>query len=166
MAHYDWSTFTRRITINADVKTIYVAWATSNALEKWFLRSAKFKTADGKIRHPNHLVKMKDTYAWTWHGHSDKIVERGKVLKANGKDNFKFVFGKAGIVSVSIFKEKGETICEIVQSEIPTDEKSKVDFHVGCSVGWTFYLANLKSFLECGTDLRNRNEKIKNVVSS
>lgn len=29
--------------------------------------------------------------------------------------------------------------------------------HIGYKTGWTFYLANLKSILEGGIDLRNRN---------
>ncbi|MNF09593.1 hypothetical protein D3C80_2102910 [compost metagenome] len=63
-------------------------------------------------------------------------------------------------------QEEGETVVEITQSEIPTDERSKVYYHLGCSEGWTFYLANLKSVAEGGLDLRNKNEKIKRVVSS
>ena len=38
--------------------------------------------------------------------------------------------------------------------------------YVDCSYGWTFFLANLKSVLEGGIDLRNRNVDIKNVVNS
>jgi len=37
---------------------------------------------------------------------------------------------------------------------------------VGCGEGWTFYLANLNSYLQGGIDLRNKNEKIQGVISS
>ncbi|MOA18137.1 hypothetical protein D3C78_1384290 [compost metagenome] len=101
-----------------------------------------------------------------WFGYDDETIERGQVLEVNGKDFLKFTFGKAGVVSVELKQEEGETVVEITQSEIPTDERSKVYYHLGCSEGWTFYLANLKSVTEGGIDLRNKNEKIKRVVSS
>lgn len=37
---------------------------------------------------------------------------------------------------------------------------------VGCGEGWVFYLANLKSILEGGIDLRNKNDAIRNVLNS
>ncbi len=39
------------------------------------------------------------------HDWSDETVKRKIVLEANGKDFFKFSFGKAGIVSVTIKTE-------------------------------------------------------------
>jgi hypothetical protein len=32
---------------------------------------------------------------------------------------------------------------------------------VQCQLGWTFYLANLKSVIEGGVDLRNKNVDLK-----
>ena len=65
-----------------------------------------------------------------------------------------------------IYDEKDEQIVELVQTDIPTDEKGKQNWHIGCKTGWTFYMANLKSMLEGGVDLRNRNEKIQNVITA
>ena len=59
---------------------------------------------------------------------------------------------------------KGETVVELTQSRIPEDENRGI--YVDCSYGWTFYLANLKSVLEGGIDLRNKNVDIQNVVNS
>jgi len=53
-----------------------------------------------------------------------------------------------------------------MQEEIPTDEKSMQSFYVGCKTGWTFYLANMKSILEGGIDLRNKNEKLQQMLNS
>jgi uncharacterized protein YndB with AHSA1/START domain len=166
MDNYDWSKFTQRIPVKAGPQKIYDAWATPAGLEKWFLRNAKFRKADGSPRDPNDLIQKDDTYEWNWFGYSDDTSEHGKIIAANGKDFFKFVFGKAGIVSVTIKTEENQTIVELLQEQIPTDEKSKVSFHLGCSTGWTFYLANLKSIYEGGLDLRNKDEKIKRVVNS
>ena len=48
--------------------------------------------------------------------------------------------------------------------KIGPDEKLRL--YIGCGEGWTFYLANLKSMLEGGIDLRNKNDKIKGVINS
>ena len=57
-----------------------------------------------------------------------------------------------------------ETVVELTQSRIPDDSDHGI--YVDCSYGWAFYLGNLKSVLEGGIDLRNKNVDIKNVVNS
>jgi len=71
-----------------------------------------------------------------------------------------------GNCAVTIKKEEGETIVELVQDNIPTDEQGMHYWHLGCKTGWTFYLANMKSLYEGGIDLRNRNEKLQEVINS
>ena len=94
------------------------------------------------------------------------MAEDGEILSCNGKDHLKFRFGKAGNCSISMYPEEGEMILDLLQDEIPTDDKALVEWHIGCKTGWTFYLSNLKSLLEGGIDLRNRNEKLKRVISA
>jgi len=163
---YDWSRFVKRIQTKATISDAYTAWTTQHGLERWFLRDADFATKEGTPRDAHSFVKPGDTYKWLWHGYDDTTAETGEVLEGNGTDTFKFVFGTAGIVTITIKTEQGETIVELLQENIPTDEKHKVYFHLGCSTGWTFYLANLKSVLEGGLDLRNKNAELKNVVSA
>ncbi|UKJ08085.1 SRPBCC family protein [Solitalea lacus] len=161
METYDWSAFTKRIPLKTTIETVYNAWTTPSGLESWFLRKAEFKSKEGRVRKSNEFIQLNDEYEWMWFGYDDSTVEHGLVLEINGKDFFKFSFGKAGIVSLSVKLEEGETIVELTQSNIPIDAQSKAYYHLGCSEGWTFYLANLKSILEGGIDLRNKNEKIK-----
>jgi len=163
---YDWSKFTRKININAPVNAIYDAWTIPQQLEEWFLRSADFKRSDGTIREKIIHIRKGDTYSWLWHGHPDTIVEKGEVLIANEKDKLQFSFTAGGIVTVDIGMAAGETIVMLTQENIPTDEKGKVSYHMGCMTGWTFYLANLKSYLEGGIDLRNKNMALANVINS
>jgi uncharacterized protein YndB with AHSA1/START domain len=165
MAH-DYSRFTKRIAIKAPVTVIYELWATQTGLERWFLRSAPYTSTDKTGRDPNEYATVNDTYEWKWHGWGDEAIERGTVLEANGIDSFKFTFGKAGNVTVSIKEHDGLTICELLQDNIPTDEETTWNFFIGCQTGWTFYLTNLKSILEGGIDLRNRDEKLGAVVNS
>jgi Activator of Hsp90 ATPase homolog 1-like protein len=162
---YDWTRFVQRVDVNCDQETAYHAWATSEGLEKWFLRKAIFTNA-GMTTNPSDYVHKGDLYEWYWHGYSDESAERGVILEANGKDFISFVFGNAGNVTVTIKKEQNILIVELLQDKIPEDDHGQVNFHLGCSKGWVFYLANLKSVLEGGIDLRNKNLTLKNMLNA
>lgn len=165
MPAYDWSRFVLRLPVRADRQHLYDAWATAAGLERWFLRQAKFNRNDMTIP-PQEQLQQNDRYDWWWHGWPDDITESGSVLEANGKDRFRFSFGKAGNVSVSIVTESGESMVVLEQEDIPVDEESRTYFHMGCMKGWLFYLTNLKSLMEGGIDLRNRNVGLKEVINS
>ncbi len=166
MAGFNWKIFVTRVPVNAPVEKLYWCWATKAGMEFWFLRLSEYKTPNGELRNNNELVQKNDTYKWQWHGWDDETTEHGVILDSNGKDFLKFSFGNAGNCSVSIKEENGQPIVELVQDEIPVDEQGMQHYHLGCKTGWTFYLANLKSLLEGGIDLRNRDENLKNVVNS
>lgn len=145
-------------------QTIYEAWAVPSRIESWFLRSAEYVGFDGKSKGRDRGVEAGDGYLWRWHGYLDDVSETGQVVEANGSDTFAFTFTQDCLVTVMIKEEKGETVVELVQSSIPEDPNRNI--YVDCSYGWTFYLANLKSVLEGGIDLRNKNVDIQNAVNS
>jgi uncharacterized protein YndB with AHSA1/START domain len=163
---YNWKEFTKRITIKASPKAIYDAWATQQGLESWFLRLAQFTKADGKPRPKNSQVETGDRYKWLWFGYDDTAVEEKKILVANGWDELKFSFSGDCIVTVSVKQEDGETICELVQQMTMENEKDQQHFYIECGKGWTFYMTNLKSILEGGPDLRNKNPNIRQVINA
>jgi hypothetical protein len=162
---YDWSRFTKRISIKSDKKKIYHAIASQSGFEKWFLRKAHFKHG-GKLRSRGESIEIRDEYEWLWHGWPDDTVERGTILEANGKDLIRFSFGKAGEVKIAVIEDQGEILVELTQEKIPIDEVSKVFYHLGCTKGWVFYLTNLKSILEGGIDLRNKNVHLKDMINA
>jgi uncharacterized protein YndB with AHSA1/START domain len=167
MANTDWSKFSHKIYLNVPIKKVYDSWTTRENLESWFLRKAEFKDGEGVIRDERSHVHKGDTYEWMWHGHPDTTVEHGEVTEANGHDLFRFTFGNAGVVTVSL-KSIEDNVTEMIltQDQIPTDEAGMYNFHVGCSTGWSFYEANIKSVLEGGMDLRNKNPAYSNVINS
>ncbi|HEV7622112.1 MAG TPA: SRPBCC domain-containing protein [Flavisolibacter sp.] len=165
MAVQDWTRFLLRIPINISETKIYHAISTQDGLETWFLRQAKFKKENGADRNQNETIGKNDTYEWRWFGWPDEVKEKGSILQVN-KDSIKFIFGKAGIVTFSIKNEDGTIILELIQSEIPSEQEAGVDYYMGCSKGWQFYMTNLKSILEGGIDLRNKNVLLKDVVNS
>lgn len=163
---YDWSRFSLKIPIRASVDEIYARWATSEGLRSWFLRQADFVSNEGVPRAAAEPLRPGDKYVFRWFGYPDEVEEKGVVLSANHKDEFSFSFGKAGNVAVHITPFKDMTICQLEQTGIPTDEESIKNFHIGCTRGWLFYLVNLKSLLEGGIDLRNRDLEIEDVVNA
>jgi hypothetical protein len=163
---YDWSCFKLRIPINASVEEVYKRWNSSQGLVSWFLREAHFKNNEGVTKDAGEPLRPGDNYLWRWYGYRDDVTEQGIILSANHKDEISFSFGKAGNVSVRIYTIKDMTMCELEQNNIPTDEHGKEYYHIGCSKGWLFYLTNLKSMLEGGIDLRNRDVELQDVISS
>ncbi len=165
-SHHDWSRFLLRVNVKTSLQKIYDAWATQAGLESWFLRQAEFARPDGILREKTEHFQKGDAYEWRWHGYPDDVVERREVLEANGRDLLSFRFSGDCVVTVRAFEEAGETICELVQENIQLDEQSRINYYHGCSIGWTFYLTNLKSILEGGLDLRNKNMNLPNVVNA
>jgi hypothetical protein len=68
----------------------------------------------------------------------------------------KFTFSGGSIVTVDIQSKYGLTVVELTQENIPEESDPSKNLFVQCQIGWTFYLANLKSVIEGGNDLRNK----------
>lgn len=179
-----WSLFKLRVNVRQPLDKVYAAWATPGGLESWFLRRAEVGVREvavpatgsmsgsgslgpaGIYRLPEEAVEAGDHYAWYWHGYPDAVVEKGRIIAANGKDHFAFSFSMGCPVSISLYREFDETIVELVESDLPTDEETMLRHYVGDSKGWIFYLTNLKSVLEGGLDLRNRKAELTNVITA
>ncbi len=151
-----WTSFKVTGDYNTDIRNLYESWATPVGLEKWFLRKAEFYAIAGRLREADEFILKEDVYEWYWHGWGDDAVEKGEVLEANGTDLLKFTFMKDCIVTVSLFSRNGVSIVELTQENIPIENDPSKNLFVQCQTGWTFYLANLKSVLEGGVDLRNK----------
>lgn len=157
----DWSRFEVRIPLEKEAEVIKELWMTQQNLEKWFLRKAEFTTPNGEKRKRTEVIKPGDTYKWQWHGWPESVEEHGKLLEPETGEFIRFIFGKAGLVSVRIRKDNHKMILVLLQENIPQDEESRMNFHVGCKTGWTFYLLNLKSLLLGGPDLRNKHSELQ-----
>lgn len=162
----NWQKFTKRIPVKASLQAVYDAWTSQNALESWFLRFAGFTDSRGNERQRNEPVQAGDSFLWLWYGYDDNAREERQVITANGKDCFRFMFSGNCMVTVLVKEEEQETICELTQEISLEDDMQRMSIYLDCSAGWTFYLANLKSILEGGIDLRNRNPRITNVINS
>jgi uncharacterized protein YndB with AHSA1/START domain len=166
MGNYNWREFVKRITVRAQPSVIYNAWTTQEGLESWFLSLAQFTTPDGTLRKKSERIQQGDRYKWMWFGYDDTFAEEYKILSVNGKDRFEFVFSGGCLVTVTVHQEDGENICELKQTMLMDDESEQRHFFIECGKGWTFYMTNLKSILEGGVDLRNKNKNIQQVINA
>lgn len=149
MEKLSFDSFTKKIYIKASIEKLYECWATKAGIESWFLRNAEFVSSEGETRASIDFVQVGDTYVWEWHNWDGK--EAGTILKANGIDCLEFSFADAICkVSVSLEATGEAVLVTLKQYDMPTDEKTKMDIYNGCSCGWTFWLANLKAYLEHG----------------
>ncbi|HVS98188.1 MAG TPA: SRPBCC domain-containing protein [Puia sp.] len=165
LAPIDFSQFKLRVNIKASIEDAYRAWTTAAGLNSWFIGKMIFTDGNGVVRPDDAPVQAGDDYTCSFATTPENVLIKGKVLKANGRDLFSLSFSKNCPVTISIYSEHGETIVELIESNVPNEEDVVVRQYVSDSKGWIFYLVNLKSVLEGGLDLRNRNVEIKNVIT-
>jgi len=152
--------FTKKIYIKTKLEKIYWAWCTAEGITSWFLSKATYISLDGHTKTAQEKIAEGDNYIWEWHNWDGQ--EKGTITKANGMDFFEFTFVHVCKVSVS-FEDCGHDILlTLKQYNIPTDDDSKLNIHYGCSNGWTFWLANLKAYLEYGIVLNETQNDLRN----
>ena len=163
MSKLTFDRFTKKIFIKASMEKLYWCWCTVEGITSWFLQDAIYTSTAGEARKPNELIQSGDSYTWKWHNWDGQ--ENGKVLTTNGSDFMEISFADSK-VSVSL-EDHGKAVLLILkQHEIPTDDENKLNIHHGCSNGWTFWLANLKAYLEHGILLNETEFDLRNIPLS
>lgn len=164
MENLVFDSFTKKIYLKANTEKLYWCWATTEGITSWFLRNAKYTSDKGEIRNPNENIQVGDSYIWEWHNWDGQ--EKGKVLQANGKNFLEISFAGDCKVSIAIEDKGNARLLTLKQYEIPTDEQNKLNIHYGCSNGWTFWLANLKAYLEHGILLNETEFDLREIPLS
>ena len=153
-----WTTFTRKVFIDRPKSELYKAIGTPDGLTKWMLAKSKYTSAEGGERKPDEPYHTDDTFIWMWHNWD--VENPGVVREANGTDFVAFTFDPAGYVEIKLEDHLNGTMVILSQKDIPTDDEAKMNYYYGCSLGWSFWLVNLKAYLEHGITL---NETDPNV---
>ena len=162
MNELTFDSFTKKIYIKASLEKLYWCWTTKKGIEAWFLQDALYKTKTGQVRSSEEHIQVGDSYLWKWHNWNGK--EEGTILKANGSNFLEFSFANDICkVSVNLEEKENAVLLTLIQYDMPTDEKTKMDIYNGCSCGWTFWLANLKAFLEYGILLNEKEFDLTNI---
>jgi len=142
-----WNSFTKKIYIKSTKEKLFWSWATEEGICSWFLRSAEYKRNGNNIE-PQEFVKAGDAYTWMWHNWDEQ--EEGTILEVQKNEFIRFSFAGNCEVLVTLEQQDDAVLVSLAQTKIPEDEKSKLQIFYGCSNGWTFWLVNLKAYLEHG----------------
>lgn len=164
MTNFDWTTFTRKIAIQANLSDIYDAWTKASEIEKWFLSKAIF--IDTKKRPIGKDNSLEKGFAYEWNWFLYDTTEQGEITDANGKDFVQFTFAGECLVDIKLSIQDDYVVVELTQKNIPTDDSSKKGIRLGCDSGWSFFLVNLKSVYEGGLDLRNKDTSLKGMLNN
>ncbi|WP_316801760.1 SRPBCC domain-containing protein [Pedobacter nototheniae] len=164
MENFDWTKFTIRIAIKAAIEDVYNAWTKASEIEKWFLSDAAFYDENKVLLSKTQNVLSGDKYKWIWYLYDD--IENGTITETDGKNHVQFTFAGACLVDINLKEEFEYVIVELTQKNIPLDDNSKRNIRLGCHNGWSFYLLNLKSVLEGGLDLRNKDNRFKPMLNN
>lgn len=164
MINFDWTTFTRKIAIKANLSDIYDAWTKATEIEKWFLSKATFIDSNENLIDKDQPFEKGFTYEWNWYLYD--ITEKGKITESNGKDHIQFTFAGECLVDINLCFQDHYVVVTLTQKNIPTDDNSKKGIRLGCDSGWSFFLLNLKSVYEGGIDLRNKDINLQGMLNS
>lgn len=138
--------------IRAPVSKVFMSLTEPRMLRKWFLTSAQLSPRKG------------GNYTFTWHGgyhHSGKVLSysRDKALSLSWPQFWK---GKPLGVTRATFRLRARedgTILDLTHSGFKNGKPWVETYGETCS-GWAYFLTNLKSALQQGTDLRSANDSI------
>ncbi len=141
-----WSSFTRKIFINAPAEQIYWHWATAKGMESWILRSCEFVDERQIKRGHEELTQPGDEYQWYWHNQFEGVT--GKMLEGNGRNYLVFTFMNSEVMIKLDDEAHEKTLVSLTQRFIPTDDESKMNICFVQGTAWSFWLTNLKAYIE------------------
>lgn len=95
---------------------------------------------------------MEATYHWRWL-HDFELD--GQVLEVEPERRVSYTFGAAMRIDVTFANRDGAVEVCVHQSGCATEDPDRAWQHLNCRSCWVYFLTNLKSVLEHGTDLRD-----------
>ena len=153
------------ISKNCTKEGLFLKCTTSKGLTEWFVAEAVFSFGNYTKRKPDETAQTNDKYYWKFHR---GLMVTGKVLEVRPNELFKFTFGKKEpdsdediIVGLNFLQDSGNgTRIELKQENMADTEYSKVNYNLSCTVGWCYFLTNLRSLFESGFDLREKDKEL------
>jgi uncharacterized protein YndB with AHSA1/START domain len=156
---YNWTSFRKQVFIRDSAANVFLAWATSGGIVQWFIKEAVNTGSDGQLRSGGEIVQPGDRYAWHWH---QDLSSSGHFVDVEPDHLLKFTFGKKHPSSEEFIYvtlrleevEPGLTRLELSQDNMEDSPEAHVRWHMQCNLGWSFFMTNLKAYLEHRVDLR------------
>ncbi len=160
--NFNMDEFTHAIYLKAPLEKVYEYTATPSGSIKWFIGKAKYFYKDKNIRLGNEYVQKGDSFLWTW---LNKDLElKGIITEAEKNKVIQFTFSPLYLVTLKFHAEKDKTKLTLTQEY--QESASKNDFYyINCCMRWIFFLTNLKSVIENGIDLREKEASDETLVN-
>lgn len=158
---HDWSQFDIFEWIDASPKEVMRRWQTKPGLESFFIAQVDVAKGDGVARSGAEPFQAGDHYAWRW---IHEYAGEGKILDASATE-VAFTFGSQFEVNVSASADGSGTLLRLHQSGMADTPEDRVHATLNCRSCWIYFLATLKSQLEHGADLRDKDPVTADAVS-
>jgi uncharacterized protein YndB with AHSA1/START domain len=147
-----WRSFVQRIDVDASLERTFAAWATAEGLMGWMVMEASILDPDGNERGPGVAANAGDRFRNGWH---TGLVGEGVILEVESPRLIRFTMQEGVEVEATMEPlDDGSVMVTMTQTHDLSDEMN-LTLTLAFKEGWAFYLANLKSVLEGGKDLRN-----------
>lgn len=145
--------FTHAIYLNAPAELVFEYAATPSGIVKWFIGKAKYYYKDSNIRLGNDPAQKGDSFLWNW---LNKDLElKGIVTESVINKVFQFTFSPLYIVTLEFHSGGNKTKLTLTQEYQESAVKNDFNY-INCCACWVFFLTNLKSVIENGIDLREK----------
>lgn len=159
----DWTGFIKRIHVNRSREDLWCALATAAGICSWFTHVTEFHDESGYPLPGDRFAEVGFTVHWEW---TEGTGEDVRVLGVSPGESVRFSwYDGEGWVEFRAREHAGRSFVEIEQRMESSDLAFLQDVYVGCSEGWVFFLANLKSVLEGGHDLREFRPDVTGLVN-
>ncbi len=152
--------FEMHIYVRATADQVLKAWTETAQITKWFVAKSEYRDASGTL--VSEAVEG-GTYRWGWIEGSE---DSSQITKA-GPGAFWFGWDQGkGQVQVRIEAVGSECRVNLKQEMFEGTPEYVEHFQLGCRLGWTFFLTNLKAWLEHGIDLREKRPERSGVLNA
>jgi uncharacterized protein YndB with AHSA1/START domain len=158
-----WTQFELLIRIQASREAIYLAWATEVGICSWFLKSAGAADAEHRPIPSAQPLSVGNTYTWQWH--NNDFTLDGKVIQVDRDSVFGFTFIDPCKVRIELTDTENGTLVRLCEFDIPDDEEHRYSRYLSDKVKWTFWLTQLKAWLEHGIKLNETQSSMKSLGS-
>jgi uncharacterized protein YndB with AHSA1/START domain len=139
----------------ANREAVFAAWATPAGLASFFVAEADHRAPGGERRSADEVCVPEDRYHWRWL-HGPEL--NGRVLACEPGRKVSYTFGSKMRFDVELLDREGAIEVALEQSGCASEDPDRAWDHLNCRSCWVYFMTNLKSVLEHGTDLRDRED--------
>jgi uncharacterized protein YndB with AHSA1/START domain len=158
---HDWAAFDVFLEIDAPPESVMNCWRTAHGIQQFFIAEMKVTGSGGQARMEDDTIQKDDTY-W-WHYVHD-YTGQGQFLSSS-ENQVRFTFGTSYQVEITAVPADNGTLLHLKQTGMSDSMEDRVHGSLNCRSCWINFIVNLKSVLEHGIDLRDKNPATTDSVS-